>query len=115
MDLAKTYAAEPPSTAGFKELTSTQVAMANNEFKMDSGPNPYSFNNDATQASAGQYMTAGAGSNSRQFGTNMQYGFRAGMNQSAQRGSNLVMQASNDVTAETSSDKDENLLNKPMT
>lgn len=60
-------------------------------------------------------MAAGAGSSSRQFGSSMQYGFRAGINQSAQRGSSLVMQASNDVTAETSSDKDENLLNKPMT
>ena len=61
-------------------------------------------------------MAAGAGSSSRQFGSSMQYGFRAGINQSASRGSNIVMQASNnDVTAETSSDKDENLLNKPMT
>jgi hypothetical protein len=39
------------------------------------------------------------------------------MNQSAARGSALVMQASNnDVTVETSNDdKDENLLNKEMT
>lgn len=60
-------------------------------------------------------MAAGGASNSRQFANSMQYGFRAGINQSAQRGSSIVMQASNDVTAETSSDKDENLLNKPMT
>lgn len=52
MDLAKTFT-EPPSTAGFKELTSTQVAMANDQFKMDSGPNPYSYNNEAAQTTAG--------------------------------------------------------------
>lgn len=90
--------------------------MGNEQFKMESGPNPYAFNNDAAQSNAGQYMAAGASSNARQFGNNMQYGFRAGLNQSAARGSQLVMQASNnDVTAETSSDKEENLLNKPKT
>ena len=60
-------------------------------------------------------MSAGASSSQRQFGNSMQYGFRAGINQTAARGSNLVMQASNDVTAETSSDKEENLLNKGET
>jgi hypothetical protein len=58
-------------------------------------------------------MSAGASSNAKPFGNSMQYGFRAGMNQSAARGSSLVMQASNnDVTAETSDDKEENLLKK---
>ena len=46
----------------------------------------------------------------------MNYGFTGGLNQAAQRGSNLVMSAAaNDVTVESSGgdDKEENLLNKP--
>jgi len=44
------------------------------------------------------------------------YGFTGGLQNAAQRGSNLVMMATNDVTAETSNDdKEENLLNKPKT
>lgn len=79
MDLAKSMNTGAPSTAGFKDLTSQQVAMADNQFKMDSGPNPYAFNNEVPQTNAGQYMAAGA-SPARAFGNNMQYGFRAGLN-----------------------------------
>lgn len=43
-----------------------------------------------------------------------QYGFTGGLQNAAMRGTNLVMNASNDVTADESSDK-ENLLAKTKT
>jgi len=52
MDLAKSMNTGA-STAGFKDLTSQQVAMGDNQFKMDSGPNPYSINNEVPQTNAG--------------------------------------------------------------
>lgn len=55
---------------------------------------------------------AGAASN---FGQRTNYGFTGGLYNQAQRGSNLVMQATNDVSAESSSGDKENLLDKPMT
>jgi hypothetical protein len=42
---------------------------------MDSGPNPYAFNNQVAETNAGQYMSAGASSAPRQYGNSMQYGF----------------------------------------
>jgi len=66
-------------TAGFKDLTSQQVAMGNDQFKMDNGPNPYAAGNDAQINS--NYAAAGVGGVSKSFGTNnMQYGFRSSMN-----------------------------------
>lgn len=53
-------AAMDNSTSGFKDLTSQQIGMKNDQFKMDSGPNVYA------QAMEGQNnsgaIAAGAGS-----------------------------------------------------
>lgn len=55
--------------------------------------------------------TTGAPSMSR---AGQNYGFTGGLQNVAQRG-NVVMNASNDVTAESTNEDKENLLEKPMT
>lgn len=77
-------------------------------------------NNYAAQTASGVNLSSGAipvgaGSVSQNpMGQRPNYGFSGGLQNAAMRGSNLVMNASNDVTAESSEDK-ENLLNKPKT
>jgi len=60
-------------------------------------------------------VPVGAGGAASNFGQRTNYGFTGGLYNQAQRGSNLVMQATNDVSAESSSGDKENLLDKPLT
>jgi len=89
----------------FKNLTSEQVAVNDNQFNNAYNPSQASAN----YASSG--MPAG-GQSSSNFGSRQQYGFQSastGFNAGAQRGSSLIMNASsNDVTPETTNDDDKN-------
>ena len=52
MDLSQSFNQDAAGTAGFKDLTSQQVAANNDQFKMQSGPNQYDASNIAGYAAA---------------------------------------------------------------